>query len=97
MANKYDPPAMKRGAESIEQELQNFIQAKEGICSVMDTIQSTAFRDETGMRLVQMYRQDAKPAMDELEQTLTDFTSLLKVCAGKFGSAIDNGNSFLSS
>ena len=43
-----------------------------------------------------MYKQEAKPAMEDLEETLTDFVSLLKMCAKKFGSAIDNGNSFLS-
>lgn len=97
MANKYDPPAMKRGAEEIERELTELSRAKEAIHTAMDSISTTAFRDETGRRLVQMYKNEAKPAMEELEQTLTDFVSLLKMCAKKFGSAIDNGNSFLSS
>lgn len=97
MANKYDPPGMKRGAEEIERELRVFTQAKESISTAMDTMEAADFRDETGRRLVRMYRQEAKPAMEELEQTLNDFVSLLKMCAKKFGSAIDNGNSFLSS
>lgn len=96
MANKYDPPGMKRGAENIERELQTFTQAKDRISTAMDTIRSTAFDDETGRRLVQMYKQEAKPAMEDLEDTLKDFVSLLKMCAKKFGNAIDNGNSFLS-
>lgn len=97
MANKYDPPGMKRGAEAIERELGTFSQLKERIITDMDSIAESDFQDETGRRLVQMYKRDAKPAMEELEKTLNDFVSLLKVCAQKFGSAIDNGNSFLSS
>ena len=95
MANKYDPPGMKRGAEQIGQELKTFSKAKDDFCAAMDLL-GTTFMDETGVRLIRMYKQEAKPAMEELEQTLTDFVALLKMCATKFGNAIDNGNSYLS-
>lgn len=97
MANKYDPPQMTRCAENIEEELRKFRTAKDNVNSAMSTIREEAFNDDTGRRYVQMYLGEAKPTMEELDRTLSDFVSLMKICAQKFANAIDNGNSYLSS
>lgn len=96
MANTYDPPGMRTGAEQISTELGSFTAAMEELNEVMDVISPSAFDDETGRRLVKQYREEAVPSMEETAQTISQFVTLLRTCAVKFGNAIDNGNANLN-
>lgn len=93
MAYKYDPPRMKSGADSIENEINTFNQLKQSMDSIVTSI---AWNDATNRRFVQKYNSDAKKAAEEISKTMSEFASLLKQCAKKYGNAIDNGNSNLS-
>lgn len=96
MAYKYDPPRMKSGADSIEREIKTFNQLKQSMDSIVSSMSSKSWNDATNRRFVQRYNNDAKKAAEELSKTMSEFASLLKQCAKKYGNAIDNGNSNLS-
>lgn len=96
MANTYDPPGMRSGAEQISTELSTFTEAMNDIKNVMSFISPTAFDDETGRSLVRLYQKEAVPSMEQTAQTISQFVTLLLTCARKFGNAIDNGNASLN-
>jgi hypothetical protein len=97
MANVYDPPGMRAGADAIEKELQAFKDALAEVQAIMDVIKPEAFDDQTGQRLVNMYNREAVPCLQETAATIQQYVHLLRTCAQKFGSAIDNSSSYLIS
>lgn len=96
MANTYDPPGMRSGAEQISTELGKFTEAMNDTKDTMAFINPTAFDDETGRSLVRLYQKEAVPSMEETAATISQFVTLLRTCAVKFGNAIDNGNAKLN-
>lgn len=96
MANQYDPPGMKSGADSMERELETFNQIKSNMDSIVDNMSLKLWNDATNQRFGKRYNHEAKKALEELSKTISEFASLLRQCARKYGNAIDNGNSNLT-
>ncbi len=96
MANQYDPPRMKSGADSMERELETLNQIKSNMDSIVDNMSLKLWNDATNQRFGKRYNNEAKKALEELSKTISEFASLLRQCARKYGNAIDNGNSNLT-
>lgn len=96
MANKYDPPAMKQAANSMEQELKQFRSAKNAILQTLSSLRGTNFQSSVADAFQRVCKQEAVPAMEDMEALISDFASLFHACAKKYGAAIDNGNANLS-
>ncbi|KIR01541.1 hypothetical protein P261_00355 [Lachnospiraceae bacterium TWA4] len=95
MSNRYDTEGMKSGASQIESELRNFDSARKEIDRIIETMGANYFRDQLSGQFIRLYRNEAKPAAEDLYKTISNFASLLRECSKRYSDTIDNGNSFL--
>lgn len=96
MSYRYDPAGMKSTAEAVEREMNTFNQARLHMDSIVASMSSNSWNDLTNQRFVRRYNSEAKEAMEKLYKEMLEIASFLKECSKRFGSAIDNGNSYLS-
>ena len=93
--NRYDPPAMKRTADAISNELKSFQAAKDAVDELITAL-SISWKDNVNIKYSNSYLLVAKPKAEELDRLIQQYTSLMYQCSTRFGSAIDSGNSYLT-
>lgn len=96
MANYYDPERMASVASAINTKATEFHNAAEAVKQLISQL-SSAWNDPVNQKFSQHYLQDGAEKAEQLERYVRSYASIMNQCSQKFGNAISNGNTFLTS
>lgn len=96
MANHYDPNAMRTLSGNLKRQITEFRAARTGIETIVKSLH-TAWEDDVNRKFSQTYLSGGAVQAERLEQLMEKYADLLAECAKRYGSAIDNGNTYLTS
>lgn len=96
MANYYDPVNMARVASRVSKKTDEFHAAAAEIESLITQL-SISWNDVVNQQFSKNYLENGAETAKKLEAIMKDYASALNQCSYKYGTAIDTGNTFLTS